>query len=397
MIGYASLQCSISKRFHTPSQGKYFSRLGIFFSWLHQFIPGHFILSQYTEGLFLKTNMADGDTEVTFNPQTGKVRMSEIGLEDSINLSVEETLEGNHEQRSGGGESEAAVGHTHDSNVSLMSQTGQDVSYSPPKMVLKPDKYEGKGDLEEYLSHFQDCAELGAWDSRSKCLLLAANLRGAARKYYDGLRSEEKKDYATLLAALRRRFGGRHLLDSWLTKLETRRRKAGEPISDVGDDIWKMTQRAYHDFDLRSQEQLALKHFYRIINAEMKVKCVENHCTNIYEAVTVVERYEALYEDGREMRKSHVRAIDSSDSKQLTVQLEEIKKQLKALQMPSTNRNVTCFQCGEPGHYKSECPSAPQKRGVVCFGCGQPGHYRRECRQQNSYQARSQGNGSLSN
>ena len=32
-------------------------------------------------------------------------------------------------------------------------------------------------------------------------------------------------------------------------------------VSDLGDDIWRMTQRAYHDFDLRSQEQLALKHF----------------------------------------------------------------------------------------------------------------------------------------
>ena len=58
-----------------------------------------------------------------------------------------------------------------------------------------------------------------------------------------------------------------------MTKM--RHRKQGESVSDLGDDIWRMTQRAY-DFDLRSREQLALKHFYRVVDAEIKVKCVEN-------------------------------------------------------------------------------------------------------------------------
>ena len=30
-----------------------------------------------------------------------------------------------------------------------------------PKMVVKPETYEGKGDWAEYIPHFEDCAELG--------------------------------------------------------------------------------------------------------------------------------------------------------------------------------------------------------------------------------------------
>lgn len=69
-----------------------------------------------------------------------------------------------------------------------------------------------------------------------------------------------------------------------------RKRKPGESVADLGDDVWQMTQRDYYDFDQRSQEQLALKHFYRVIEADMKVKCVENKCSNIGDAVDVVER-----------------------------------------------------------------------------------------------------------
>ena len=128
---------------------------------------------------------------------------------------------------------------------------------SSAKMFVKPEKYDGKGDWAEYISHFSDCAELGSWDDRTKCLVLAANLRDAARKYYAGLSAEEKKDYDKLTSALKWRFGGEHRQDSWLSKLEMRRRKPGEAIGDLGDDIWQMAQRAYYDFDHRSQEQLA--------------------------------------------------------------------------------------------------------------------------------------------
>ena len=72
-----------------------------------------------------------------------------------------------------------------------------------------------------------------------------------------------------------------------------------------------MTQRAYYDFDHRSQEQLALKHFYRVIYADMKVKCFENKFSNMLDAVNIVERYEALYDDKKDSRRTAVRVVES--------------------------------------------------------------------------------------
>ena len=53
-------------------------------------------------------------------------------------------------------------------------------------IVVKPESYNGKDDWDEYISHFQDCAELGRWSDRTKCLFLATSLRDQARTYYMG-------------------------------------------------------------------------------------------------------------------------------------------------------------------------------------------------------------------
>jgi hypothetical protein len=51
-------------------------------------------------------------------------------------------------------------------------------------MSIKPEPYDGGEDWEEYIFHFEICAELGKWHETDKVLALAAALRGPARTFY---------------------------------------------------------------------------------------------------------------------------------------------------------------------------------------------------------------------
>ena len=156
-----------------------------------------------------------------------------------------------------------------------------------------------------------------------------------------------------------------------------RKRKSGESAADLGDDIWLMAQRAYYDFDQRSQEQLALKHFYRALDTDMKVKCVENHCSNIADAVDVVERYEALYEDRKDGRRSTVRAVETTRPSPIEEDLKKIMKQIENLQ----DRQDKQERQASARTYRQQ--SGPRRQGRpderVCFHCGQQGHFVATC------------------
>ena len=240
--------------------------------------------------------MAEGDSEISF-PRGIQADMENVTSEEEHMNQAEEEI-GDY---LGQGDQTQALQYTPSTAArNLQFYSNQQRAH----MVIRPETFEGKEDWADYISHFSDCAELGEWDDRNTCLVLAAQLRGAARKFYNGLSLKERKSYEKLVTSLRRRFGSENRQESWSSKLEMRRRKPGESIADLGDDIWRLTQRAYCNFDHRSQEQLALKHFYRVIESDMKVKCIENKCSNVPDAVDVVERYESLLEDRKEHRKT---------------------------------------------------------------------------------------------
>ena len=244
---------------------------------------------------------------------------------------------------------------------------------------LKPDPFSGHENWEEYISHFENCADLSQWDHRQKVLMLAASLRGQARTFYMSLSQHEKNSYRSLVANLNQRFGSARHQNRWLAKLEMRRREPRESIAAVGDDIRQMAQKAYCNLDSVAQEALALNQLYKVISLEMKCRCIDKDCRTVSEAVDVIERYEAIMGDCSDRKKPNMRTIDSSPLVQSNCQakstlestLERIEARLDRLEnqaqykqkyVPKQNNNPQrpakrlCFTCSSPHHLFKNCP-----------------------------------------
>ncbi|MEW8542499.1 MAG: hypothetical protein AB2693_03110 [Candidatus Thiodiazotropha sp.] len=250
---------------------------------------------------------------------------------------------------------------------------------------MKPEFFNGEDDWDQYISHFQNCADLGRWSETDKALTLSACLKGQARGFYLGLSPLDRSSYYRLVQKFSEKFGSVRQQSRYLTKFKTRKRKPGEEIASLGDDLRRLAQRAYPDLGTDAQESLALHQFYKGITLEMKCRCIDRDCRTVESAVQVVERYEAILGEGNEKKRtvravSNVSELDLSDGRpqpsrnnnrfkpndksKTPDSIESILKkvldrleQLEGTSFPRPHyRRGTCYVCQSSDHFRRDCP-----------------------------------------
>ena len=179
------------------------------------------------------------------------------------------------------------------------------------RLQVKPEFFNGEDDWDQYISHFQNCADLGRWSETDKALTLSACLKGQARAFFLGLSPLDRSSYCRLVQKFCERFGSVRQQSRYLTKFETRKRNPGETIASLGHDLRLLAQRSYPKLGTDAQESLALHQFYKAITLEMKCRCIDRDCRTVESAVQIVERYEAILGEGTDKKKSNVRAVNS--------------------------------------------------------------------------------------
>jgi hypothetical protein len=209
-----------------------------------------------------------------------------------------------------------------------------------PAITIKPDKYSGEDDWEQYISHFQDCAELGKWNDQEKLLTLAACLRGQARAFYTTLTRPDKASFRDLARALEQRFGSARQQTRWVSKFQTRLKLVGESIAAYGDDLRLLARKAYCNLEQEAQETLALQQFCKALSVEMKCRVMDKDCRTIAEAVEVVERYEDLLNESHyERRRNFVRQVDSTEVEREVTRRDDYGKRMVRWQDRNNERS----------------------------------------------------------
>ena len=276
-------------------------------------------------------------------------------------------------------------------NRGILDFNGGYQPFRTQTLAVKPEPYDGGDDWEEYISHFEVCAELGRWRETDKVLALAAALRGPARTFYISLEQAEKRNYAILTQKLGSRFGSTRQQNRWLSRLEMRKRQSGESVAALADDLRQMAQRAYIDLDGRAQEVLALNQLYKSVAPEVKYQCTNQGCKTVAEAVEVIERYEAILRDGTDKKRGSVRMTDLTSSTEcsgtdkdtiLNDRLNGLTRRVSQLQDNKAPNNYRQNNFSQNNFSRPKPTGNVQnlgRRDVKCFICDSPNHICRNC------------------
>jgi hypothetical protein len=87
---------------------------------------------------------------------------------------------------------------------------------------MKPQLFDGTGDLHEYLAQFDIVSAINGWDMTQKVLYLASSLTGGALSVLNELSPVQRRDFNKVTEVLQNRYGSENRAEIFRSRLQTR-------------------------------------------------------------------------------------------------------------------------------------------------------------------------------
>jgi hypothetical protein len=260
---------------------------------------------------------------------------------------------------------------------------------SLPRIESGLGTYDGSTDWEEYFKQFSIVSRVNGWTDTQKMGILIAKLRGNALTAISGLDERECMDFKSLAHALSINFspGDHYALYSDL--MRQRRQAEGESLDAVFRDIQKWVTLAYPGADKFTRDNISVEHFTNAIqDSSVRVHLRRSVPKDLNDALkaakhlTAIESIEGHRKSmGSDKASAAVAVCDemvkvapaqsistpnvissiealSRDVRELKVQLQQLtaNNQFRGGSNSTYRQGVTCWNCGEVGHRRFECP-----------------------------------------
>ena len=165
---------------------------------------------------------------------------------------------------------------------------------APMAAKVKPATFDSMGHWSDYKAHFNACAEINGWTEKEKGLYLAVSLRGQAQGVFGNL-STKSCNYDELAKALKERFAPPNQTELYRVQLKERRQKAAETLTELGQDIWRLTNLAYATAPVDVRETLAKEQFIDCLHSsDMRLRIKQARPKSLNDAVRHAVELEAF-------------------------------------------------------------------------------------------------------
>ena len=281
---------------------------------------------------------------------------------------------------------------------------------------MKLDKFDGTADVDTFLAKFEICARHNEWGEKERLAQLRYALINDAAQILWDMGSEEVASSSELISQLRLRYGAEQQTALYRTQLKCRRRTKGESLGTLVHDIRRMVALAYPGPTSSIKEAVACDAFLDALNdPEMALKVREREPPSLEEAFQIALRLEAYAGSGvagsskesdkdwrghfratravpvkvsNDRRWKNLRGLGRRQQESSRQMLKEVKgmaagtgssqtetaweSSISTMKSSSSSNparpawrsrgprrpvRVTCFKCGETGHFRNQCPN----------------------------------------
>ena len=254
--------------------------------------------------------------------------------------------------------------------------------------------YSGETNWEAFIKVFLSLAVACGWSEDEKRVRLLSSVAGEAADYLFRTQPEAVfASFAALKSALASRFGERTAPNAFVSKLESRRLNPDESLGEYIADLQRFTLRGFPSADEATREQIALRQFLRgLPDQSIAMSVGMQEPANLGEAQTLVERYRSIRSEHqaparvrpvaptRDPDVDHkLAALETRMTAAMDSRIDGLVEMLGAVQFGGgrgahfsyqrgggrgrgrdrgrgSSPSWTCYNCGEPGHIRINCP-----------------------------------------
>ena len=199
---------------------------------------------------------------------------------------------------------------------------------------IKLQKFDGTGSWESWWAHFQNCAAYNRWTKRDQLAFMKGALTGnAAQVLWDTDRSTTGS-LRKLIAVLKSRYSGERQAEKYRAELQIRRRKSQESLSELHQDIRRLTVLGYPKLTAEGREQIGCDHFTNALgDPDFALKVKERAPKSLDEALCIALRLEAWEKSVKQDRQED----DRPDRPRQKIRATTKPDVVKAIHRPESN------------------------------------------------------------